>query len=391
MAIEKLFLSHFSGDADEVKQLVAQLRLRGIAPWVDKDCGFKIGDHSPSEARRAIREDCYGLLFYATEMAFTRRFIRDVEIDEARNIRHADPEFLLFAVPRRMAFDNLKRLSMAAFDFDLSPFHTVALPEGCDLTASLRQVAMMVLDKSLRRAAALSERTTMSLQFSTRDLLPDEPEDVLRIDATRSADVHGGKQPGEQLLAALRDVKSKVAEVFGRPRLTVHGSKHLSAAFLFGRVFAPFHMDIRQTASDVWRTEAERPSLDPLTVSWQQGDGQRCLFIEVASRNKNVAAGVDDFIDRTSLRPSVRLQLWPATGPLDLDNGLCLAMVRQVYTEIERIMQDHPAHELHIFAAAPQAFMMMLGREFKGMPPTYVYDWTGTDYELGCHVSGGVL
>jgi hypothetical protein len=391
VTIKRLSLSHFDGEADEVKQLATQLRLRGIVPWVDKAGGFEIGDHSPSKARHAIREDCFGLLLYATEAAFTREFIRDVEIDEARKAHQAQPDYLLLAVPRGMGFDDLKEQSVRAFGFDLSPFHTLALPCGCDLTASFSKVATMVLDKTLRRALALGEHTSLSLQFSTRDLLPDEAEDVLRIDATRLADLPELGQPGEQLLAALRDVKSKVAEILGRPRLRVNGSKHLSAAFMFGRVFAPFCIDIRQTAKDVWRTDAECPMLDLLAVSRQGGEGQRCLFIEVASRNKNVTAGVDEFVERTGVRPSMRLQLRPPAGPLDLDNALCLAMVRQVYGEIERAMQHQAADNVHVFAAVPQAFMIMLGREFKGMPLTYVYDWNGTQYELGCRVLGGVL
>ena len=392
MAAKKLFLSHFNGDAAEARGLAAQLRLHGITPWVDKDGGFQIGDHSPSEARRAIREDCFGLLLYATEAAFHREFIRDVEIDEARKVRELDPHFLLFAVPRRMDFECLAQRSQEAFGYDLSAFHTVALPEGCDLNASFRRVAMVVLDRVLRRASASDGRASISMQFSTRELLPDEPDDILRIDATRRRDAPDqDERAGEQLLVALKDVKSKVAEVFGRPRVMVHGSKHLSAAFTFGRIFALFHIDIRQTAHEVWSTHGQHPSRCPLAVSREEGSGHRRLFVEVASRLKNVGAGVDHFIRRTGIEPSMRLQVWPAGEPLDLDNALCLAMVHQVYAEIERAMRDHPAHELHIFPAAPQAFMMMLGREFKGMPPTCVYDWTGTQYELGCRVPGGVL
>lgn len=392
MAIRKLLLSHFNGDAAEVRGLATQLRLHGVTPWVDKEGGFQIGDHSPSEARRAIREDCFGLLLYATEEAFHREFIRDVEIDEARKARELDPSFLLFAVPRRMDFECLAQRSQQAFGYDLSAFHTVALPGGCDLNASFRQVATVLLDRVLRRASATGGRTSMSMQFSTRELLPDEPNDVLRIDATRRRDAADqDERAGEQLLAALKDVKSRVAEVFGRPRVMVHGSKHLSAAFTFGRVFAPFHMDIRQTAHEVWSTDGQHPNRCPLAAYREQGSGHRRLFVEVASRSKNVGAGVDDFIRRTGIKPSVRLQLGPTSGPLDLDNALCLAMVHQVYAEIERMMRGQPAHELHIFPAAPQALLMMLGREFKGMPPTYAYDWTGTRYELGCYVPGGVL
>jgi hypothetical protein len=70
---------------------------------------------------------------------------------------------------------------------------------------------------------------------------------------------------------------------------------------------------------------------------------------------------------------------------------LCRAMVRQAYREIEQIVAARGLIEIHLFAAAPQAFMMMLGREFKGMPSVFLYEWDGTKY-LSCgNVPGGVL
>jgi hypothetical protein len=41
--LEELFLYHSSGDAPEIQVLAEELRLRGVAPWVDKEGGFQVG------------------------------------------------------------------------------------------------------------------------------------------------------------------------------------------------------------------------------------------------------------------------------------------------------------------------------------------------------------
>ena len=71
--------------------------------------------------------------------------------------------------------------------------------------------------------------------------MPHNCDDLLCIDGTQIL-AHGIDDAAKwnRLLDALRRVKCTISEVFGRPRLYVHGSKHLSAAFVFGRVFAPF-------------------------------------------------------------------------------------------------------------------------------------------------------
>ncbi|MDP9364095.1 MAG: hypothetical protein M3Q10_07695 [Chloroflexota bacterium] len=66
-------------------------------------------------------------------------------------------------------------------------------------------------------------------------------------------------------------------------------------------------------------------------------------------------------------------------------------MARQTYAEIERVMRGRRFASIHLFAAAPQAFMTMLGRELKGAPPVHLHEWDGTRYLTSCIVPGGVL
>ncbi len=393
MTLKKVFLSHQHDGVPTVRELATDLRLRGIAPWVDKDGGFSIGDESVAEARRVIREDCFALLLYATEAAFTSRFIRDIELDEAAAVKRDDPAFILFAVPCDMGFRALQERSMTEFGIDLSAFHGVPI-HAATAPADRAAVASDVMAKVLRRSHAVAPDTGMlSLQFSTREVLPDMPGDVLRIDAVSLlAATPGNADAWDRLLDALRCVKVRVAAVYGRPRLHVHGSKHLTAAFLFGRVFAPFEMEIRQTPTAVWHTDTPTTATAPLAVCCVLGtDDTGALFVEIASRDKDIAMGVDTLIAEGLPPPSVRLQLRPSAVPLAVDNELCRAMVAQVYAEIGKAIQRRRISAIHLFAAIPQAMMMMLGREFRGMPPVQMYEWDGNQYFPSCRIPAGIL
>ncbi len=392
MTLKRLFLAHYSGDAQEVARLARTLRLHGIVPWVDKDGGFAVADDAELEARRAIREDCFGLLLYASADGFKRPFIRHVEIDEAWKARQANPDFALFAVPRRISFADLTQLSTQSFGLDLARYYTVAIPEGTDLDDAHAQVAEHVLNRVVRRAAS-DDGWRLSLQYSTREVLPDQPDDVLCIDATTL--YRPGMDSNERsglLLRGLTSVKKAIAKACGRPRLSIHGSKHLSAAFVLGRVFAPFEMDIRQTPDSVWRTDVLVSENLPLSVTVREVDSaQQRLFVELASGYKNISDGVDAFIATDKIHPGARLVVQPLDGALNLDNNSCLAMVARIYMEIERVLQQQGISEIHLFGAVPQSLMIMLGRRFRGMPPVFLYEWDGSRYLPGCWVPGGVL
>lgn len=393
MTLKKLFLAHAGDDAPELYDLATELRVRGVVPWVDKQGGFGVADDSEAEARRAIREDCLGLLLYATPNVFASSFIRYVELDEARKVRSADPSFLLFAVPRGYGFRELKARSVCSFGVDLSAYHSRSLPQDGDLKAAQAQVAADVAAKVLRRSTDTPGTGSLSLQYSTREVMPDEPGDVLRIDATRLlGDGVGTPSDWDRLLKGLRDVKRLIAAIYGRPLLRIHGSKYLSSAFLFGRVFAPYEMDIRQTHKEWWRTDAAPTSGSPLAVSVVPGDPAiSSLTLEIATGYKAVEAGVDDLIARGELQAGARLQLRPPGEAILVDEGLCAAMAAQVYRELDRVQGMKRVTEIHLFGAVPQSLMIMLGRAFKGMPKVHVYEWTGEDYRHAYCMPGGVL
>jgi hypothetical protein len=194
------------------------------------------------------------------------------------------------------------------------------------------------------------------------------------------------------VLDALKEVKHAVASAYGRPRLKVHGSKHLTAAFAFGRVFARFELEVRQSPHEVWHTDAPVAPVAPFQVDLQEIDPRSpTLFLQMATGLKNIGAGIDALTASGVQRPGLRLNFVGNKVPPYIDNGVCRAMEEQVYSVLDRTLQTRSVNEIHLFAAAPQSLMMMLGRRFSGMPPVCLYEWDGTQYLQSCRIPGGVL
>ncbi len=390
--IKELFLCHQATWAVEVHALAAQLRMRGIAPWVDKQRGgFLLGDSSQDEARRVIQDDCFGLLLYVTPGVFARWFIREVEIPAAKAAKAQHPGFVLSAFLRGTTFRTLARRSVGSFGVDLAEFHGMTSRRNVT-SAQLAEDWVRASNEVLRKWLALQRITPrISLQFSTRQLFPDESDDLLRIDATAYFQADPlAMDKWDTLHRALTDVQIEITHSFGRPRLYVHGSKHLTAACLFGRVFARNILDIRQTPDDVWSSDTITSAIEPFTATLDvPPDHDRSLFVEIASRYKNVGIGVDEVLHRRAGANPARLSLTPADGPLDVDNQLCVAMVNQAYAAIEQAMALAPFQAIHLFVASPQAFVMMLAQRFSGLPEVHFYEWTNGRYIKTCVIPSG--
>lgn len=392
MSLKELFLCHHSQAAPEVHQLAVELRLRGIVPWVDKQRGgFQVGDSSPEEARRVILEDCFGLLLYATPGVFRRWFVRKVEVPAAMEAKQRDPNYVLTAFARGVTFATLRTQSAEHFGTDLSQFHGISSRR--DATEAQRRAdwARTAVEVQRKWLTLQSDRPRISLQLSTRQLFPDNDDDLLRIDATDFlADDPLAINRWDALRRGLLDVQSELTCRFGRPRLYVHGSKHLTAAFLFGRVNARNVLDIRQTPTAVWSSDVAAATIQPFEVLLDAQDNHdRSLFVEIASGYKNVGAGVDDLLRSSSGAHPVRLSLKPLGQHLDVDNALCVAMVEQAYAEIERVVAITHSRSIHLFVAAHQAFVMMLAQRFSGMPEAHIYEWDNGQYVKSCLVPGG--
>ncbi|MDQ5822778.1 MAG: SAVED domain-containing protein [Chloroflexota bacterium] len=426
--IKKLFMAHHSDYAKELWYVATELRLRGVVPWVDKDGGFEVADDCEPVARRAIRDECFGLMLYATKSAFSRDFIRNIELDEARKTydaaQAAGQEYDFFGVPRGIGYKELSDLSMQAVQMDLSRMNTVSIPANLSLDPLIdpaypekaaqairgfqqrcEKLGSEVSKRVIRRGAERYGRSRISLQFRTRsEPMPDRDDDVLFIDAASLfQDGITGQDKWDRLLRGLLDVRRHIAHYYGRPRIYMHGSKHTTSAFLFGRVFSRFALEIRQTADEtaVWSTDTPPAGTEPFAASVEGVDqleglgapesnhGPRALFVEIASGYKDIRAGTDAHVQAGGPKPIARLRLRPndPNVPLTLDNATCVAMAAQTYRCIQEAVRDYRCTEIHLFIASYMSFTTMLGHQFfNGVPPVHVYEWDGSRYSCSCIV-----
>lgn len=393
MAIKRLFLCHPREAAGEVHRLAESLRLRGVVPWVDQQGGFLLGDAHVDKARRVIREECFGLLLYATADAFRSDFIRRIELHEAVHTKDDDPAFVLFALPRRLGFDELSRLSTAAFGVDLANFASRPLvgpgvtAEGAALDALFAAIASDLAHKVLKRDPR-REAAILQLQYSTRERLADEPEDALCIDATglfvAGREAIADNERWDRLRAGLCDVKQAVAACRGRPRLRVHGSKHLTAAYLFGYAFPStvFELDLR-TKDGYWSTDCSPSPAVAVRASLRGGSAvSDRLHVELSTLDQPVQNAVRRYIQRTGQSPlaTLRLAIDPATYGGVMGNEEACAIANQVRREIAQVAARQPVAEIDLFAALPQALATMVGQRFNALPPIQLHEYDGREY-----------
>ena len=391
MAIKKLFLCHPREAATEVQALAEALRLRGIVPWVDQQGGFSLGDAQIDMAHGVIREECFGLLLYATTEAFESDFISRVEMNEALGAHDDGAAFQLVALPRRIDFRELTRLSLAAYGLDLAAFASRTLTgngvnaEGTALDALFAEVARELLPKVL--ALAPMPLDSLKFQYSTRDRLADEVNDVLCVDATRLFAQSGAVTDGERwerLHQGLRDIKEVISETFGRPRLQVHGSKHLTAAFLLGYAFpsTAFELDLR-VKHGVWATDC-RPATDlPISVDVRGGSASSTsLHVEVSTLHQTVADAVRRHVKQTGRSPlaTLRLTVSPVAYDGVMTNAAAAAIAHRVRQQLAQIVSRQPIEQIHLFAAVPQALATMIGQRLNALPPVQLYEYDGHEY-----------
>jgi hypothetical protein len=389
--MRQLFLCHYSGDTQEVNQLAQELRLHGILPWVDKQGGFLIGDSAPESARKAIKDDCFGLLLYATPNVFDRPFIRKVEINEAIQVYERNKNFILIAIPRNLDFGVLSKKSIEAFGIDFSQFHTLNVNGSSeladrDLAPQFVEISRMVLRQQIIHHLTQQSNNKISFQFSTRELLPPGDSDVLLIDATSlfldKAELSSQFNWG-RVSNGLLDIKAALAEICGRPRIQIHGSKHLTSAYLLGRIFSRpsgFNLEIRQRET-YWCTDYSPNGQNPLIVNEIDGSAMsNQLFVEISITGKDVSESVRNFIRTTGQMPHRFVKFSLQEEYKVVDNSLGVSIALQIRETLAKMIGHYPISEIHIFSAVPQGLAVLIGHNLSALPPVQLYEFDGYNY-----------
>lgn len=402
MPIMKVFLCHQHDSAPEVHILARELRLRGLVPWVDKQGGFMLGDDQIDRARTVIREECFGLLLYATRKAFGSDFIKRIELHEAIQAKDDDARYVLAALPRKLNYARLSQLSLATYGVDLASYASCALPRGKDIpdkTSRLLERAFQAVARDLlfgRLAPPGSgANEVVQFQFSTRECLVDDPADVLRVDATAlfAPGADGNPTVWSQVHHGLCDLKAVIAQTHGRPRLRVHGSKHLTAAFMLGYVFpsTAFELELR-TKQDYWMTDCPPDPDTVLDVEERGGSSVSTrLHVELSLLGRPIQDAVRRYVKNSGQQPlsTLRLAIDPRSYGGVMTNAVASAIAQQMRRAVATVVARQPITEIDFFGAMPQALATMIGHRSNALPPIHLYEYDGHDYHASAYMHGG--
>lgn len=377
--MKKLFLSYQNESAQDISALAQELRYRGVIPWVDKlPGGFKAGDVSEQEARRVIREDCFALLLYLTPKVLGSDFIKTIEVPEAARRQRLDSRFKVVVASPCFGFGEMKRMTLDAFGIDLTPVHGYKKGDDEENREFFERIAREMTHRLLTLAPV--SLGSVEISVNTYERMP-HGDEALYFDATQALQGDVTRTiVWSSLLEGLQDAKQELSALVGRPHTVVSGSKHLTAAFMVGRVFNQYPLSIRQK-DEFWQSVGEVDVDLPLTVTSTPGAHvSGSLVVEFATGYKTVSAGVDVLVAKSELVPGGRLQIRPATGKMIVTDSLSRSLAHSVYREIEKECSLREYSEIHFFTAAPQATVMTIATLFQGMPDVVFYEWTVGGY-----------
>lgn len=373
------FLSYQNQSFEAIKQLDRELRHRGAVPWMDKlPHGFTAGDVCEKQARRILREEATCMVLYLTDEVLKSDFIQEIEIPEAHDRLATDPRFRLVVASPTFRFSEIKKFAKGKFGIDLAENHGFAKEAGESIGNFLTRVADGVI--TLQKRVLDPHAEVVSISVNTYERMP-HSNDAFCFDAT--ADFGGDVSKTELwngLLAGMQVSKRLLSSQVGRPLVRVHGSKHLTAAFMTGRVFNQYPLSIRQM-DEYWSSRGPIVVVPSLTTNYSPGSMAECdLFVEIATGFKGVAAGVDALLEQTGTKPAGRLQIAPVNGRIDVNDQLSRSIAQTAYTEIDKVTGRRRFERIHLFLAAPQSTVMTLGTLFQGAPDVALYEWDGREY-----------
>lgn len=377
--VRPLFVCHESARFDgRVRWLVDEMRLRGLIPWVAQDGGFHLGDEQESEARHVIGSVAGGTVVYVADGLLWREFVRRVELPAAIRRKRLDPfirilrpwtaRYVLTGVLDGVTAESFGEESRQLLGYDLTR-HTMHRLRDDDFSAASRALLRQQL------VCLPGRPDEISFQFSTREALPDDPGDLLRIDGVALVGRDRGAWP--RVYRGLLDVKRELGNRFGRARLAVHGSRHLTGAFALGFTFprsSGYELAVR-TRDSVWSTALGSSGLAPLSVV-RPTEKVPVLAVCIQGTDKDpIPAAARHLADR----PAARLELVLARGG-DMTNADGRSFAEWVRREVAAAVVTTGAPEIFVYASVPQALGMLIGYEWNALPPTTLFEYDRTAY-----------
>jgi len=394
--MKDIFISYSRDDLAEVEQLIAELNVRGLSVWQDvKDLGM--GSPSEEEIQSAIANECDAVLVYLSPNVLKKPdYVVDVELRAAYK---TDPLIPIIPVFRNIEISDAKNLTINKLGEDISLRGGVPVPDTIsDLSEKFQEIAKKVLATHIKQYPANLDLSKNKIHFITSHYKLSDEEPMLKIDWVKQFE-NGELRPSEkvwieQLLPALKDVKSALKGHFGRKTFSIQAYARLSAGFALGFVFREipniiFEQEFYNGSTQEWLTRESFTNDSPLSVKTTPGDiSSRDLSIEL-NIAQDASSGVTDFIQANSLFRA-RVQLNAASIGRDSikDNQQALAIAEQVFNEIQENCQKYNIDKIHIFASIPVGLAFLIAHKLNACKPVQCYEYDNAKgYMASCLLS----
>jgi hypothetical protein len=398
-----VFLSYKREDAEEVKYLQQQLKVRGVRAWRDvTDLG--LGGSTKDEITRAIDQESDGFVIYITPQCLKSDFIWDVEVPAALKRRERDQAFNIIPIFRGVSGIEVKRFCAAHSLPSLTDFNGVSLPDSSTgesklFNDELGKVAERTLRATfnlrLRRVGADRDRNyEPCICLKTFPYEPSTPSLDLDLDWTglfKSKDEVPTDEEWEEILfPALQDVKNVLSAKIPSRRLHVFVQAILPVAFTLGFTFAAnAHFTLLLEGNHgTWSSGGVPSEQPPLRVLNYDDNGNAHVAVVEIAVSRATAQGAAQSLSSSGLSYKHHIRFELPNGPDSIsgvkDASQALAMSQQIGQELRRLCDSRGVSQVHLFAALPAALAVMVGHQFNALRAVTLYHFIPPAYVRVC-------
>jgi hypothetical protein len=407
-----VFFSYASKNLSEVERLDLALRRRGVPLWRDRTSlgkGVLTGDEIDQAAACAV-----GFAFYLTREAAHSEWVRERERSAALKNAKLDSSFGIIPIFRHdtVAVTGLMQ-SLAqtttgdrnVADYDLRSYNghmmdEQAFNDGAEekefvaaaevvLRALLRTKVKQSANGSALRIGAMTRNGPL-VQGAAVDLLldwtADFPPGAARLPNPHVAEIH--------LLSALQSSARTIVKEWvphRGSRLLIIPQCHLSFAVALGYQFrrnTGFDLDVVEPQSGEHWNGPVKP-MQPASDYWEascRSSGSAGLAVMIGI-SRSVRRDAELSIARLGLDIGEALVFEPAAGVSlsAIPHGhpyLAHQMAVAVMQKISQLQAKSGSRRIHLFAAVPAAFAVLLGQQLSSVGPIQLYEW---DLENCCY------
>ncbi len=378
MQTPKFFLSYSHKDVEDIAIIARTLMIHGIKTWQDiNSLGSGLTE---AEIRRAIQEECVGLIFYSTDDSLKATMIRDVELKVAEERFLKDKNFHIVPI-FRSGIDESNNALNGCLKTKISDFNGAIVKDNDLVTAAQRAASLVLKNLSFPTKDFLSVGL-VSYQKNSDDVALDLDFTPYFVESLPLE-----KTWNSEFLPAIISLKESLLSK-RNTKLRLFSRAHLSFGFMLGYIFRDrtgFVIEAEQINKpnrEIWSNQAKEDS-NPLKIECTQVTNFDAKDIVV---NLNITSNDNNsftnYVQKSGLRYRALIEAKPSFYPFLISNGQAIAVARELTNKIKEAHGTYNTNVVHLFAAVPFGLAIMIGHQLNacGRIQCYEFDKTKREY-----------